>query len=114
MPIVDVGLFTFFLPGVLPSLRLWDLISVVAPFVFVRSNGPSSLIYVLCTVSSWSVACVSAGVSVAFHDVRTGERCEHAYAEKDGAECKGGGRFALGVVYCFALFFVAIVCLPRE
>ena len=45
---------------------------------------------------------------MAFLDVRTGERCEHAYATKDGAECKIGGRFAL------LFFFHRFVCIVRD
>ena len=56
------------------------LFSVVIPFVFVGSGGPSFRVYFVCGCSSQDVAGGCGVVSTFIQDVRTSERCIHAYS----------------------------------
>jgi hypothetical protein len=69
-------------PIVLVALQciLLVLISLCISIVIVVSRGPGSYICIFCGGSDWSVTIDCAGVSTSLQGVRTGERCEQAYA----------------------------------
>ena len=109
---VTVGL----LPVVFPSLKscLWVIVSGIVSNVLVGSCGLGSLICFFCGGSSWNVICECGEVSASFHDVRTGERCEHVYATYEGADCKACWGFTREFVICSILVFLFVACPVKD